>query len=128
MNKNLIRRLEKLESRLQPNGPIVTFWVSRHRDHRSGLAENERIVYDLYRRQGQWASARERVTTDPADQGRRCPPGGYLEDVIRELHQNCEWRDRGCCQDCSGLEHLFSPTGPPSDTNDPGLISPGPTG
>jgi hypothetical protein len=126
MRQNLIRRLEKLESRLPPL-PVGACWVSSARDDRTGLAENERIVYDLYRQEGLWFSSREHITTDPNDQGRRCPPGRYLEDVIRELHEECEWRDKGCCGICSGLEHLFSPLGPPRGANDTPLTSPEPT-
>jgi hypothetical protein len=126
MRQNLIRRLEKLEGQRQPC-EIGARWVSRDPDDRTGLAENERIVYDVYRQEGLWCSTRERITTDPNDEGRRCPPGGYLEDVIRELHEECEWRDKGCCEICSGLEHLFSPLGPPSGANDTPLTSPEPT-
>jgi hypothetical protein len=113
MTKDLIRRLKRLESRFEEvNCREVLVWITHRVEdaRREALADNERIVCDLYREVGQWGSARERIATDPADEGRECPPGGYLEDVIRELHENCEYRDRGSCRDCRGLEHLFSPT------------------
>jgi hypothetical protein len=127
MKQNLVRRLEKLESRFQPAGGVVAYFVSRDPDDRTGLAENERIVHDLYRREGMWAWARERITTDPTDQGRCCPPGGYLEDVLREVHQDCKWRGTGPCRTCAGLEHLFSPEGPAGDANDSASASPCPS-
>jgi hypothetical protein len=114
MRKDLMRRLKRLESRFEEvNCRVVLVWITHRVEdaRREALADNERIVCDLYREVGQWGSARERITTDPVDEGRECPPEGYLEDVIRELHENCEWRDRGTCQDCHGLEHLFSSTG-----------------
>ena len=113
MRKDLMRRLKRLESRFQEVDDVVLVWVTHRIEdaRRDALADNERIVCDLYRQTGQFGSARERITTDPADEGRQCPPEGYLEDVIRELHENCDWRDRGTCQDCHGLEHLFLPTG-----------------
>jgi hypothetical protein len=113
MRKELMRRLKRLESRFGEGKPVVLVWV-RHRiedTRRDALADQERIVCDLYREVGYCGSARERITIDPADEGRECLPGSYLEDVIRELHENCEWRDRGSCRDCHGLEHLFSSTG-----------------
>jgi hypothetical protein len=128
MRQNLVHRLEKLERRFQPAGGVVHYWVSRDPEDRTGLAENERIVHDLYRQEaGMWALARERITTDPTDQGRRCPPGGYLEDVLREVHQECEWRGTGLCGNCHGLEHLFSSEGPAGDGDDSASVSPCPS-
>jgi hypothetical protein len=44
---------------------------------------------------------RERVTQDPEDHGRACKLGGYLLDVIEELHQNCSRKhETGSCGDC----------------------------
>jgi|HubBroStandDraft_6_1064221.scaffolds.fasta_scaffold160113_3 hypothetical protein len=114
MRKDLMRRLRRLESRFQEmNRRVVLVWITHRVEaaRREALADNERIVCDLYREIGQCGSARERITTDPADEGRECPPRGCLEDVIRELHENCEGRDRGGCRDCHGLEHLFSAAG-----------------
>jgi len=114
MRRELMRRLKRLESRFQEmNRCVVLVWITHRVEaaRREALADNERIVRDLYREVGQCGSARERITTDPADEGRECPPEGYFEDVIRELHENCERRDRGGCRDCHGLEHLFSPAG-----------------
>jgi hypothetical protein len=114
MRKDLMRRLKRLESRLEEvNCRVVLVWITHRVENarREALADNERIVRDLYREVRQCGSARERITTDPTDEGRECAPGGYLEDVIRELHENCEYRDRGGCQDCHRLEHLFAPTG-----------------
>jgi hypothetical protein len=45
---------------------------------------------------------RERITQDPEDHGRACKPGGYLLDVLEELHQNCSSKDKtGSCGDCA---------------------------
>ena len=88
MRKDLARRLEQLEQLFEPPPRVQLIWVT-HRINaarKASLAENERIVCDIYR----WNSngppyARERITTDPADQGRSCPEGSCLEDVVREL-------------------------------------------
>jgi hypothetical protein len=66
------------------------------------LAPWERLVLDYFRQEGLLISAAERITSDPKDQGRRCEPGGYLEDVIRELHRDCYHRERaGFCATCA---------------------------
>jgi hypothetical protein len=110
MRRDLVRRLERIESRwANVSRRVVCCWVhDRIEDaRRNALADNERIVRDLYRVDGSFGLARERITTDPADEGRSCLPGGYLEDVIRELHEVCDLRDHGC-RTCHGLEHLFA--------------------
>ena len=109
MRSDLLRRLERLEAQVNSTERVVAIWIDHRIDksRRDALAENERIVCDIYREWGQYGSARERITTDPLDEGRHCPPGGYLEDVIRELHEQCEFRDRGC-RTCHGLDHLLS--------------------
>lgn len=123
MRQNLIRRLERLESQFAHVIDRVILVWPRHRidqARREALADNERIVSDVYREIGDLGYSRERITTDRLDEGRRCPPRGYLEDVIRELHNNCGKRDSGGCRDCDGLEYLFSPAG---SENFPGALT-----
>jgi hypothetical protein len=67
------------------------------------LACGERVVEDWFRDCGPIAWARERVTTEKEDGGRRCPPGGYLLDVLEDFHEHCPWRNgSGVCQMCQG--------------------------
>jgi hypothetical protein len=114
MRQDLIRRLERLESQFEHViDRVVLVWPMHRIDkgRRQALAYNERIVRDVYREIGDLGYSRERITTDRLDEGRRCPPRGYLEDVIREFHENCEKRKSAGCRDCDGLEYLFSPAG-----------------
>jgi hypothetical protein len=61
------------------------------------------MVQDWFRDCGSMVWARERVTTDSADEGRRCPADGYLLDVLEAFHHGCPWRERtGVCQMCKG--------------------------
>jgi hypothetical protein len=107
MNKNLLRRLARLERWTPPEGPRwpTMVWMMNPMDEgaRAALAPGERIVDDWYRDLYGVVWARERITTDPSDPGRRCERGGHLLDVIRELHETCELRESGGCGTCSGL-------------------------
>jgi len=80
---------------------------------RAAMGPGERIVVDWYRDLYGVVWARERITTDPTDQGQRCERGGYLLNVIRELHETCELRERGGCGTCLGL-NLDTATSPKS--------------
>jgi hypothetical protein len=98
MRKDLLRRLEKMEQHFAPKRqPVVPVWLRHAIDaaRRNALAPNERLVSDVYRITGLVGEARQRITTDLDDKGRKCDRDGYLEDVIRELHEQCEWRDKG---------------------------------
>jgi hypothetical protein len=98
MRKDLLRRLEELESRFAPPPRIQWVWVTHPIDatRKASLAENERIVCDIYAwdRHGT-AYGRYRITTDPADEGRSCQEGGYLEDVVRELGLDDRYLSQG---------------------------------
>ena len=88
MRKNLVRRLEQLEKLFEPPQRVQVIWVTHSidADRKACLAENERIVCDIYAWDAHgMAYGRYRITTDPADEGRTCPEGSYLEDVVREL-------------------------------------------
>jgi hypothetical protein len=112
MKRDLLQRVERLEFQAKSSRRVIYCWVDPGDEHpRRALTDNERIVRDLYRVDGNCGWARERITNDPADQGRTCLPGTYLEDILRDLHQVCDMRDYGC-NICSGLEHLFSPPNP----------------
>ena len=105
MNRQLWRRLDRLESQINPEGPPSAVFIMHPipEEKRNNLAPGERIVLDHYRQTGFLISAAERVTTDPADCGGKCEPGGYLEDVIQRLHAQCYWRERGgSCNSCDG--------------------------
>jgi hypothetical protein len=104
MSRNLIRRIDKLE-RLwsapeRARSPLV---LCIGREHQTVLAPGERIVVDWFRDCSSTVWARERVTRDKADEGRRCARGGYLLDVLEAFHEDCPWRERtGVCQMCQG--------------------------
>ena len=89
MRKDLFKRVAQLESLVEPKPGLLLVWVTHaiKTARKNCLADGERVVCDLYA----WHSSgvaygRERITTDPADEGRRCEEGGCLEDVVRELH------------------------------------------
>ena len=107
MNRELLRRVERLERRTphEPRWPTMV-WMMDPLDQgiRAALAPGERIVDDWYRDLYGVVWARERITTNPTDQGQRCEKGGHLLNVIRELHKTCELRERGGCWTCSGLK------------------------
>jgi hypothetical protein len=103
MQRKLISRIELLEARMTPPQPhpwvFITCPITEER--RRNLEPRERTVLDYFRQDGLLISAVERITTDPKDQGRRCEAGGYLEEVIRELHEDCYFRGRdGSCNSC----------------------------
>ena len=87
MRKDLVRRLERLEKLFEPVPRVQWIWVTHPIDpaREATLADNERIVCDVYAWDCGSAYGRHRITTDPADEGRSCPEGSFLEDVVREL-------------------------------------------
>jgi hypothetical protein len=104
MTRNLISRIGKLEALYAPpklvRSPLV---MLVEREQEGELARGERVVEDWFRDCGPIVWARERVTTETEDGGRRCPPGGYLLDVLETFHEHCPWRSStGVCQMCEG--------------------------
>ena len=97
MRRDLLRRLEKLEERfLQAPPPLLrTVWITECIDEsrRQQMADGECIVLDWDREVNSEVFARERITADPNDQGRRCesnPPwsrgyGEYAAPLILEI-------------------------------------------
>jgi hypothetical protein len=101
----LLTRLVQLECRMAqricPDYFIVTMEIPENK--LDSLPDGDRIVLDCYRQDGHLVEARQRITSDPKDQGRRCDPGGYLLDVIEELHSSCHFRENpGHCGVCIG--------------------------
>jgi hypothetical protein len=84
-----------------PSYFVVTVQIPENKLDR--LPDAERIVLDCYRNDRFFVEARQRVTRDPNDQGRQCEPGGYLLDVLREVHAGCSHRAiPGYCSSCFG--------------------------
>ena len=82
--------------------PLIIVTEALPPEQKVGLSVSQRVVIDEYKSQGLVTLARERVTSKSKDEGRRCPPGGYAEDVIRDIHQNCCYRGtEGFCQICA---------------------------
>ena len=104
MTRSLTQRIGKLEALYaapkQIRSPLVML-VERAPER--VLAPGERVVEDWFRDGRSIVWARERVTTETEDSGRRCPPDGYLLDVLEDFHAHCPWRKRtGVCQMCQG--------------------------
>src|ERR1700680_1511709 len=100
---NIENRLRKLESRLAPRQRWKLTMVVRapRRQRLQNLAAGDGVVVDWYRDFGGYIQGRKRIPTDEADQGRHCSRGGYLLDVIQEIHQTCYFRERtGSCLNC----------------------------
>jgi hypothetical protein len=86
MIRDLQKRLERVEESLQAQirGPITLCFIERIDQFKPvALAENERIVYDVYRIEpgGLVEWARERITSDPSDEGRSSESGHCLETL-----------------------------------------------
>jgi len=104
MSRSLARRIDKFEKLWsapeRARSPLVLCVPS---EHDGAVGPGERRVQDWFRDGGSMVWARERVTTETADEGRRCPRGGYLLDVLETFHEGCPWRERtGVCQMCQG--------------------------
>lgn len=104
--KDLLLRLNQLEHKLaiRSKWPYVLIVGDRiDRERREALAEGERIVLDWYQcsyPEGGFFWARERITINPLDTGRICPPGRCLEDVKKELNSECPRQQNGSCSQC----------------------------
>jgi hypothetical protein len=99
-------RLRKLEAQAElRDQPVCTglanVWRHLPMERKKNLGPGERVVVDWYRNCGVMTYGRERITHDPKDQGRKCKAGGYLLDVLEELHRSCSHKDAtGSCRDC----------------------------
>lgn len=104
MSRSLMKRIEHLERlRSAPQGARSPLVLCIEREDERELAPGERLVQDWFRDCGSTVWARERVTHEKADGGRRCSKGGYLLDVLEAFHEGCPWRERtGVCQMCQG--------------------------
>jgi hypothetical protein len=91
----LLNRLIQLECRVVehtlPRYFIVTEQIPENNLGR--LPDGQRIVLDCYRNRDNFVEARQRVTQDPNDDVRPRASGGYLLDVIREVHAGCIHRE-----------------------------------
>jgi hypothetical protein len=89
MRGSLQTRIDRLEARCAasklPRSPLV---MLVEREQEGELAPGERVVEDWFRDCGPIVWARERVTTETEDQGRRCTAGGYLLDVLENSHDH----------------------------------------
>jgi hypothetical protein len=83
MKKTLLQRLEQLEAQSKRAKPIVLIWIYHviEKSRRQSLAANERIVLDVYGETGETGWARERITTDPQDDGGHYPWGDDLDGL-----------------------------------------------
>ena len=107
MNRAILKRLAVLEERFKPPPPgkrysMVWMMHALAPEVKANLGDSERIVGDVFRDFNGIGWAAERITSDPNDNGRDPEPGGYLEDVIREIHQTCSHRD--CMEGCRVCE------------------------
>jgi len=94
-----IRRLEVMETSNRPREPLVFLVGNPARNGEAGA----RTVIDWFRDSGNLRWARERMTSNVDDPGRRCPADGYLTDVLADVHQQCPWREKqGTCRICQG--------------------------
>jgi hypothetical protein len=101
----LLARLIQLEARIAPRICPNYIYISEQlpEERVKNLAPGERIVLDSYRHRGMLIDARNRITSDPTDHGRRCKPGEYLLDIVEEIHSTCCYREKpGYCNSCIG--------------------------
>jgi hypothetical protein len=107
LRRDLARRLARLEACIGRGnrGPVKLCYVDPIDEaRREALAANERIVEDWYDDRDGVLWTRERITTDPNDEGQRCPPGGCLEEIMRELHPG--WESDNECASSRRLDQL----------------------
>lgn len=107
MSHRLAKRVLALEGRMlsSPEPPrYVWLTCPLPEEAKANLSADQRVVLDVYRDCNGMGYARERITHDPDDQGRAAEPGGYLEDVVREIHETCRFRDQPeWCALCEGI-------------------------
>jgi hypothetical protein len=105
IRSKLLSRLTYLECRLAEEICTGSFIVTVQipENDLESLPDGQRIVLDCYRNQEFFIEARQRVTRDPKDDGRHREPGGYLLDVLQEVHAACTHRAKpGVCSSCRG--------------------------
>jgi hypothetical protein len=104
MTRSLVKRVQRLEALdAAPKRIDAPFVMLLEGEQERTLAPGEHVVEDWFRDCGPIVWARERVTSETDDRGRRCPPGGYLLDVLEVFHEACPWREKtGVCQMCQG--------------------------
>ena len=120
------RRLEQLERRRtetrQPSAhwPLMLWNMQPLPKERiENLRTGERVVLDWVRDIQGIVWMRERIAVDQDDRGRRCEPGGYLADVLEEIHQECDYRTKGSCRACAGTPLSETPTAATRSSVDP---------
>jgi hypothetical protein len=79
--RNIEIRLRKLEAKLNPPEKPVVIGLAvvanaLPRERKKNLAPGARVVIDWYRNVNGVSWGRERISTDPADEGRHCRRGG----------------------------------------------------
>ena len=90
-SRGFSRRLGRLEAatpQARPRAPVV--FVAQYVER--ALEPGEHIALDWIRNSAGIVWARERISEDPLDQGRRCEPGTYIKDALDEVHRRCEYR------------------------------------
>jgi hypothetical protein len=114
-------RLQKLELKRNPPQRVVatglcTVAHSLPAESKTNPAVDERVVIDWYLHKNGVAWGKERITKDPADQGRCCKRDGYLLDVLLELHEACPHCEQvsSCCT-CAEATVAKCQTEPPED-------------
>jgi len=88
MRRDLLRRLAKLERHRPEALPLLRHvWITDcvEEPRRTALCAGERIVLDWYSDVNFEVFARERITTDACDEGRRCEPSPPLPYGYSEL-------------------------------------------
>jgi hypothetical protein len=114
-------RLQRLELQRNPPQRVVaaglcTVAHSLPVERKINLAADERVVVDWYHHVNGVVWGRERITKDPVDTGRCCKRGGYLFDVLLELHEacpNCEQVGSRCT--CGGTAVTEAQTESPEE-------------
>jgi len=96
-----ISRLEGLRAQRKTPEPLVIL-VQSPESERELLAA-ERVVIDRFRHANNTVWARRRITSDLADNGLNCEPGGCLPDILAQFHDRCDWsKSLGACRMCQG--------------------------
>ena len=101
----LLGRLIQLEYRMVERACPKYFIITEQIPENAldQLPDGQRIVLDCYRNDRNFVEARQRITQDPNDDGHQCGPGGYLIDVIGEVHAGCIHRESaGHCRSYAG--------------------------
>ena len=106
MNRDILKRLERLESQSSGRGDAwpMMLWIMHPLtlEQTGTLKPDERIVNDWYRDTGGIVWLRERIVNEPCDSGQRCAPGGYLAEALHQIHRECPYRHQGACRQCAG--------------------------